>query len=44
MASESHDAVCVSESSRKKHKVDIQSLLVRNIVCEHFTIRARVRA
>jgi hypothetical protein len=34
----------VSDSSRKRQKVDTQSLLVRHIVCGHFTTHARVRA
>jgi hypothetical protein len=41
---ESGGRVYVSDSYRKKQKMDTQSLLVRNIVCGHFTIRARVGA
>ena len=36
--------VYVSNSYRKRKKVDTQSLLVRHIVCVHFTVRARVCA
>jgi hypothetical protein len=38
---ESDGWVCVSDSSRKMQKVDTQSLLVRHIVCGHFTVRVR---
>jgi hypothetical protein len=44
VASESHDEVCVRDSSRKRQNVDIQLVLMRDIVRGHFTIRARVRA
>jgi hypothetical protein len=44
LRSKSHDAVCVSDSSRKRQKVDTQSLLVRHVVCGHFNVRARVGA
>jgi hypothetical protein len=46
VANDFYDVVCVNNRSRKRQKVDTQSLLlVRHILCGHFTIRCvRVRA
>jgi hypothetical protein len=40
---ESGEWVCVSDSFRKRQKMDTQSLILRHIVSKHFTIRAYVR-